>query len=175
MPSSSCRFALFSLSFAMVLSLGGCGSVLTQTTSDAAGVAAAGISSAVTKNGSVTAAIGLGVQSLASSGLNIVERRVHHREQANIAQAAGALAVGQVASWSVDHTIPIEPDESGRVTVSQVYGGALFTCKDIVFSVDHAAKSGPVHNFYVTTICKNGDTWEWAQADPATSRWSGLQ
>lgn len=175
MASGVQDFAKLALLLGVLLNLAGCGSVLTQSTSDAAGVAGAGIASAVTHNGSVAAAIGLGVQSIASSGLGFVERRVHHREQERIAEAAGPLPVGAVAPWHVVHTIPIEPDQHGEVTVSQVFGGSLFACKEIVFSVDHRDKAGTRRHFYVTTICRDDGRWHWAEAEPATSRWGALQ
>ncbi|MDD2862118.1 MAG: hypothetical protein PHI71_13760 [Acidiphilium sp.] len=169
---------LVPLTFAL-LALSGCGSVLTQSTSDAAGVAGAGIASAVTTNGSVTAAIGLGVQSVAASGLGYVERDVHHKEQQKIADAAGPLAPGAVAPWSVTHVIPIEDDQHGEVSVSQQFGGTLFPCKEVVFSVDHVRTVHGVKtdrpDYYVTTICRERGIWRWAQAEPATARWGTLQ
>jgi hypothetical protein len=171
--------AKLALLFGLLLSLDGCGSVLTQSTSDAAGVAGAGIASAVTHNGSIAAAIGLGVQSVASSGLGFVERRVHHREQDQIAEAAGPLPVGGIAAWHVVHIIPIEADQHGEVSVSQAFGGNLFACKEIVFSVNHKRKIKGIislhQHFYVTTICEDNGKWHWAEAEPATSRWGALQ
>ncbi len=159
----------------LLLALSGCGSVLTEGTSDAAGVAGAGVASAVTSNGTVTAAIGLGVQSLAASGLRLVEKRVHGREQDEIAAAAGPLPVGGVAPWQISHTIPIEGDEHGKVSVSRVIGGGDLSCKEIVFSVDRIRAHQPQRAFFVTTICRDGTAWKWASAEPATSRWGSLQ
>lgn len=159
----------------LLFGLAGCGSVLTEGTSDAAGVAGAGIASAVTSNGAVTAAIGLGVQSAAATGLGFVERRVHRAEQDRIATAAGALSVGRVASWQVSHDIPIEDDEQGEVSVSRTFGTGPLECKEIVFSVDHPRRKVPDRRFYVTSICRDGAAWRWASAEPATSRWGTLQ
>ena len=160
---------------ALLLALSGCGSVLTEGTSDAAGVAAAGIASAVTRNGTVTAAIGLGVTSVASAGLQFAERRVHRAEQDEIAASAGTLPVGGVAPWAISHDIPIEADEHGEVAVSRVIGTGDLTCKEIVFSVDHPAQPAPQRAFYVTQICRDGAVWKWASAEPATARWGSLQ
>ncbi len=159
----------------LLLAEAGCGSVLTEGTSDAAGVAGAGVASAVTSNGTVTAAIGLGVQSLAASGLRLVEKRVHAREQDRIAAAAGPLPVGGVAPWQVSHSIPIEDDKHGEVSVSRVIGGGDLACKEIVFSVDRIRAHRPQRTVFVTTICRDGDGWKWASAEPATSRWGALQ
>ena len=162
------------LACCLLLALAGCGSVLTEGASDAAGVAGAGLAGAVTRNGAVTAAIGLGVQSAAASGLGYLERRVHRTEQDRIAAVAGALSPGAVAPWQVSHTIPIESDEGGEVSVSREFGG-LLACKEIVFSVDHLKRTPPQRRFYVATVCRDGGTWRWADAEPATSRWGTLQ
>jgi hypothetical protein len=159
----------------LLLGLSSCGSALTEGSSDAAGVAGAGIASAVTNNGAVTAAIGLGVQSAAATGLGFVERRVHGAEQNQIAMTAGALQVGGVAPWSVSHEIPIENDEHGEVGVSRVITEDPLACKEIVFSVDRIRKHQPSRDFYVADICRDGTQWRWATAEPATSRWGSLQ
>ncbi len=172
---SAVRLVRIGLIPALLLAQAGCGSVLTEGTSDAAGVAGAGVASAVTSNGTVTAAIGLGVQSLAASGLRLVEKRVHRREQDLIAAAAGPLPVGGVAHWQVSHTIPIEDDEHGDVSVSRVIGAGDLLCKEVVFSVDHLRAHRPQRAFYVTTICRDGAAWRWASAEPATARWGSLQ
>ena len=159
----------------LLLGLAGCGSVLTEGTSDAAGIAGAGIASAVTSNGAVAAAVGLGVQSLAATGLGFTERRVHRTEQDRIAAVAGGLPVGGVAPWQVSHVIPIEADERGMVSVSRTFGGGPLACKEIVFSVDHLQGKQPERRFYVASVCRDGETWRWASAEPATSRWGTLQ
>ena len=159
----------------ILLSLSGCGSVITATTSDVAGVAGAGVGSAITNNGAVTAAIGLGVQSVASAGLRLVERRVHRTEQNRIAAAAAALPVGGVASWNVEHDLPIEDDEHGQVAVSRQISADPLDCKEIVFSVDTVEDHKPTRAFYVAAICRDGDAWHWASAEPATARWGSIQ
>jgi len=168
--SSACFSAL------ALLALTGCGSVLTETTSTVAGVAGAATGAAITKNATVAAAIGLGVNSLAAEGLRYAERRVHKTEQDNIARIAGVLPVNAVAPWSVSHDIPIEPDEGGEVVVSREFGALGLRCKEIVFSVDERTKRhGLVRSFYTANICQDGRAWRWASAEPATSRWGPLQ
>lgn len=166
--------------------LAGCGSVLTEGAGDAAGIAGAGIAGAVSKDATVGAAIGLGVRSVASFGLHYAERRVHRVEQDRIAAAAGALPDGGAGVWSVSHTLPIEADEHGELVVTRILaarpdGGAGFTCKEIVFSVEHdqadPAQSGPASGtgFYTATVCLDGGIWKWASAEPAVERWGSLQ
>ena len=166
--------------FACLSTLPACGSLLTEGTADVAGVAAAGAASSVTRSAAGAAAVGLVVQSLAEEGLKHVERRVHRTEQESIAQAAGPLPDGAVAAWSVDHSLPIEADEAGQVVVARSFGVADFRCKDIVFSVDTKDRNtkngaGPHRAFYTATICRDGQAWHWASAEPATERWGTLQ
>ena len=158
-----------------VLVVCSCGAVLTQGTADVSGVAGAGVASAVTSNGAVTAAIGLGVTSLASAGLGYVERRIHRAEQDRIAAAAGPLPVGAVANWQVWHDIPIERDEHGRVAVSRIISAGDLDCKEIVFSVEQIHKVAVRRAFYLSDICRDGIRWKWALAEPATTRWGALQ
>jgi uncharacterized protein YceK len=162
------RFILLSV----CLALSGCGSLLTQGTSDVAGVVGAGAASAVTRNAALATGIGLGVQAGAQAGLQYVERKVHKVEQDAIAHAAGPLAVGQVGDWAVTHTLPVEADEHGEVTVTRVLGGGAFACKDVIFSVDEEKGK---RSLYVTSVCRDQGAWRWAMSDPATERWGALQ
>ena len=160
---------------AAVLPLAGCNSLLTESTADAAGVAGAGVAGAVTKNATVGAAIGLGVATAANAGLLYVERRVHTLEQDEIAAAAGPLPPGGIATWRYTQGRPIEPPQHGEVTVSRAFGGADFACKDIVFSVDQGDGADRTRQFFTATICRDGQVWRWATAEPATARWGSLQ
>ncbi len=158
----------------LLLGLSGCGSFLSATTGDVAGIAGGGIASAVTKSPAVATGIGLGVGSAANAGLAYAERRVHRTEQDRIAAAAGGLEPGQVAPWRVVHSIPIEPDEHGEVTVTSETGGAI-RCKAIIFSVAEETDGKPDPSFYTASVCGNGTVWRWALAEPATERWGSLQ
>ncbi len=161
---------------ASALLLPGCGSLLTAGTADLAGIAGAGAASSVTKSAAAAAAIGLGVQSLASEGLKYAERSVHRSEQEAIAAAAGPLEPGAVGTWSVVHRVPIEEDEAGQVSVSRSFGAGSVHCKEVVFSVERTRRDVVTERaFYLTTICRRGDEWRWAAAEPATERWGSLQ
>jgi hypothetical protein len=155
--------------------LSGCGSVLTASTSDIAGIAGAGIANAVTKSPAAATGIGLGVAAGANLGLQYVERDVHRAEQDQIAQAAGPLTPGVVGHWSVTHTIPIEDNEHGDLVVTRLVGADDFNCKEIVFSVDTMERKVPNRAFYTATVCQDGANWKWASAEPATARWGSLQ
>lgn len=157
------------------VALSGCGSVLTATTSDVAGIAGAGVASAVTKSPTAAAGIGLGIAASANAGLQYVEREVHRAEQDRIAAVAGRLQPGVVGHWDVSHTILVEDDEHGDLVVTRLIGSANFACREIVFSVDTIEKKVPHRAFYTATVCQDGSVWKWASAEPATARWSALQ
>lgn len=158
-----------------LVGLAGCGSLLTETSADVAGIAGAGAANAVTKSPALATGIGLGVQAGARAGLQYVERRVHGTEQDRIAAAAGPLPVGAVGTWSVRHRLPIEDDEHGQVVVTRALGGGDMLCKEIIFSVDRQTKEGLHRAFYTASVCRDGLAWRWASAEPATARWGALQ
>jgi hypothetical protein len=155
--------------------LAGCSSLLTESAGAGAGVAGAGIAGAVTKNAAVTSGIGLGVNAAALAGVKALEKRVHRTEQDEIAAAAGPLAVGATAPWVATHRVPIERSEHGELTVSRLIQAGDLDCKEVVFSVERGTKAGRDKSFYTTTICRDGEVWRWATAEPATSRWGALQ
>jgi hypothetical protein len=155
--------------------LGGCTSILAEGASAGAGVASASIAHGVTNNAGVTTGIGLGVQAAARASVQYAERKLHQAEQDRIAATAGILTIGAVGHWQIAHDIPIEANEQGDVTVSRILGGTGFTCKEIVFSVDHSEKNGTTREFYTATICRDDGKWKWATAEPATERWGALQ
>lgn len=167
---------LVTLGITLVL-LSGCTSMLSETTSAGAGIAGTAIASKVTDNATVATGIGLGVQAAASAGLKYVERQTRGEEQDAIASAAGPLQVGEVAEWTVAHTVPIAPDAYGQVTVSRLISGLQHDCKEIVFSTIDREADDPERErqFYISTICQDGNYWRWAAAEPATARWGALQ
>jgi hypothetical protein len=119
----------------------------------------------------------LGAVAAARAGVQYTQRIVHTDTQDKIAAVAGPLAVGAVAPWVVTHSIPLEEDEKGRVTVSRTISSGALDCKEIVFSVDRdATKDRPADSaFYVASVCRDGAKWKWASAEPATPRWGSLQ
>ncbi len=169
----SCFSRIF---FSMALfGLGGCSSVLVGTTQEVAGLAGTGIATSVTHSATVAAGIGLGVAAVATAGLQYEERHVHSYEQDRIAEAAGTIGAGAAGPWSVSHSLPIESDEHGQVAVVRAIGGPSIDCKEIVFSVDTEEHQQPQRAFYTATVCRDGGTWKWASAEPATERWGSLQ
>jgi hypothetical protein len=158
-------------------SLSGCSSLYSESATAGAGIAGAAVAGSVTRNAAVATGIGLGVVAAAQAGVQYTERVVHRNTQDGIAKVAGPLDVGAIAPWSVTHTVPIEDDEHGRVTVSRTISAGALDCKEIVFSVDtDAKKDKPASSaFYVASICRDGTNWKWASAEPATGRWGALQ
>jgi surface antigen len=156
-----------------LLLLPGCSSLLTQ--SAGAGVAAAGVSNALTTNSAVTAGIGLGAQAGITALQKYLSRRLHQGEQDNIAAAVAKLRPGQEAAWKIAYRIPIA-NEHGDVTVTRIIKTPLTICKEVAFTViDGNAPSSP-RGLYITSACAQPDgTWKWAQAEPATARWGFLQ
>jgi len=168
---------LVALSLAFASALSGCSSFYTEGATAGAGIAGAALAAKVTSNAAVATGIGLGAVVAARAGVQYSERVVHRNTQDGIAKIAGPLEVGAIAPWSVTHSMPIEDDEHGRVTVSRTISAGALDCKEIVFSVDHiATKNVPASSaFYVASICRDGENWKWASAEPATERWGALQ
>ncbi|MFL9992437.1 hypothetical protein SAMN05444172_3633 [Burkholderia sp. GAS332] len=169
--------ALVALAVAISSALSGCSSLYTEGATAGAGVAGAALAAKVTRNAAVATGIGLGAVAAARAGVQYSERVVHKNTQDGIAKIAGPLDVGAIAPWSVTHSVPIEDDEHGRVTVSRTISTGALDCKEIVFSVDQTATQNvPASSaFYVASICRDGDNWKWASAEPATERWGALQ
>jgi hypothetical protein len=166
------RFALVA---PWVVVTSGCSSLFDEGAATAAGVAGAAVAEGVTQNSAVAAGIGLGVLAAAQTGVNAVKRNYHGDEQDQIADIAGGLDVGQVAQWQSRHTIKLEPDEQGKVTVSRIISATELSCKEIVFSVDRVENAVTLSSFYVATICRDAVKWRWATAEPATARWGTLR
>ena len=160
---------------ALGIAVAGCGSVVNTGAGELAGIAGAAVAGAVTSNPGVAAGIGLGAQAGARAGVQHWQREVHRASQERIAQAAGPLKVGQVATWQTEHRAPLERGEQGRVTVSRVVSVTALECKEIVFSVDSEHEGAPRSAFYVAMVCRDGTRWRWASAEPSTQRWGGLQ
>lgn len=155
--------------------LGGCSSFLQQGAGAVAGVGGAAVAASVTSDAAVATGIGVGVQSLAQAGVQRAQRAVHTTLQDRIATVAGGLSMGEVGKWEVVHPVPIEPASRGEVTVSRTIGARALDCREIVFSVENGPRTESSRGFYVAMICRDGERWKWASAEPATERWGSLQ
>jgi hypothetical protein len=168
---------LVALAVIVSSALSGCSSLYSEGAVAGAGIAGASVASKVTSNAAVATGIGLGAVAAARAGVQYSERVVHRNTQNSIAQAAGPLDIGAVAPWSITHSFPIEDDEHGRVTVSRLISTGALDCKEIVFSIDQTAKQNTPasSSFFIASICRDGQNWRWASAEPATERWGALQ
>jgi hypothetical protein len=155
--------------------LPGCQALLTEGTSTVAGIGGASIADSVGANAATTTGIGLGVQAIGRAGLQYAQRVTHRAAQDRIAATAGPLPVGGVGDWATNHAVPVEPNERGQVAVSRVISTGALECKEIVFSVDSGPVERPRRGFYIAAVCRDGETWKWASAEPATERWGSLQ
>lgn len=176
-PRRRRTLSLTLLAAAASLACSACSSLYSEGAQTTAGIGGAAIASKVTNNAAVATGIGLGAVAAAKAGVQYSERVVHTNTQDSIAKSAGPLDVGAVAPWSIKHSFPIEDDEHGRVTVSRAISTGALDCKEIVFSVDHDATKDKAASsaFYVASVCRDGETWKWASAEPATQRWGALQ
>lgn len=150
-----------------LLAVAGC-SALSGLAGGVAGIA----SGAATGNPAVGVAVGIGVNAVVDESIKTVLRRWSHEEQTAIAEAAGAMEVGERRDWAVTHAIPYN-DTSGQVTVTRVFSTPLAPCKEALFWTT-GGRDAHTQRF-VTTVCRTEDGWKWALAEPATARWGALQ
>ena len=158
-----------------LLALPGCQALLTEGTSTVAGIGGASLAQGVGANAATSTGIGLGVQAVGRAGLQYAQRVTHRAAQDRIAAAAGPLPVGGVGGWATDHAVPVEPNERGQVAISRVISTGPLECKEIMFSVDGGRGERLRRGFYVAAVCRDGEAWKWASAEPATERWGSLQ
>lgn len=147
------------------LLLGGCRSV-----SDIAGLAVGGGAGVATGNPVLGFAVGVGARAAVDELRGYVVRSRHGGEQDAIADAAGAAPVGVAVPWEVRHTIPIG-NTRGELAVAREFATPLTTCREVVFSVQDGAE----RSLFVTALCRRGDRWKWAAAEPAVGRWGVIQ
>lgn len=158
-----------------LLFLGGCQSLLQEGSADVAGVGGAALATTVTNNAAVATGIGLGVRSGVRAGLEYALRKAQGAEQQSIANAAGPLRIGQVANWRSEQETHLIPDRAGEVTAVREIGVEPLKCREIIFSVVEGERAKQKRSFYTAAICREGQGWAWASAEPATARWGALQ
>ena len=154
-----------------------------------------GISGAVVGAGAGTASgnpgVGIAVAIAVKTAIDAVQRKFdrywQREEQDSIAAQIGALDVGAQSPWQVRHIVPYE-DKQGQVRVLRAFSTPLADCKEALFTLedeqagtDPAAAEPPQPSAppqppqqYLTTVCKNGEGWRWALAEPAVRRWGTL-
>ena len=135
-----------------------------------AGVAAGAGAGAGAANPAVGIAVGIAVRSATRVLTNYIDRTRATGEQDAIADAAGTAPIGAPRAWEIRHTIPIG-NERGDLEAVREYKTPLTTCRDIVFTV----VDGDERDILTTTLCRHGERWRWAAAEPAVDRWGYLQ
>ena len=145
--------------------LGGCSFV-----SDVAGLAAGGGAGAATANPAIGFAVGISVRAGVDELGRYVTRRRHGGEQDAIADAAGTAPLNELRPWRIRHTIPIG-NAHGTLAAVRETVTPLATCREVLFTVEGEGSGTP----FATSICRNGDQWRWAAAEPAVPRWGLLQ
>jgi hypothetical protein len=153
----------------LLLMLGACSSI-----GPVSGAVVGVATGAGTANPVVGYAAGIGTQAAVDTLVKYVSRKRQQHEQDEIAATVGKLAPGQTVPWKIEHDIPIG-NEHGEVTVADSIDNALARCKEVVFTVIDGDKPDSPRGIFVTTACAQGETWKWAEAEPATQRWGTLQ
>ena len=137
---------------------------------DVAGVIAAGTTGSASANPAVGIAVGIAVRSGVNALVKYIVRKRRTGEQDAIAEAAGAAPIGAARAWEIRHFIPIGNTRGQLEPVREIVT-PLATCREIVFTI----VDGDDREVYTTTLCREGETWRWAAAEPAVDRWGFLQ
>lgn len=150
------------------LLLGGCsslGGIVGGVSGTTTGIA--------TGNAAVGYAVGVGIRAVVDSTVKYVQRSMSRAEQDSIAATAGAIPVGTVADWKVEHALPFGiGDAEGQVQVTRIIDNVLTDCREVAVTVGD--KKDLV--LLITTACRQpGGRWGWAGAEPAVERWGALQ
>lgn len=163
------------LVLALLLPLGGlisgCGMV-----ADASGIATGGAVGAITANPVVGYSVGMGARAAVNAGVKYAMRSLHQDQQDAIAAVAGWMEPGETKLWRVDNNLPFGyADADGAVQVTRMIDTPLATCKEILVTVEDGKGAKATRDILVATICRKGDGWKWATAEPAVKRWGFLQ
>ncbi len=158
------RLAVRLAALALLPLLAGC-----AVASDVAAVGAAAVAGSATGNPAVGLAVGIGVRAGVEELRRYVVRRRQAGEQDAIASVAGAAPLNEPRLWEIRHTVPIG-NQRGELAVVREFATPLATCREVVFSVVDDTRE-----LFATTLCREGDRWAWAAAEPAVERWGFLQ
>lgn len=152
---------------ATALLLGGC-----SGTGDLAGAITGTAAAAGTANPALGAAVGIGTRAVVDYAWRIATRRWHTTEQQALAATVGEMAPGEIRGWEARHTLSIGT-QRGLVRLVRAMETPLATCKEALFSVERGGTDLP--RWYLVQVCQQGAGWAWANAEPATQRWTSLQ
>jgi hypothetical protein len=150
----------------LLLLLGGCTSL-----SSIIGVATGAAAGGATANPAIGFGVGVASAALSDYAIKTVTRHWHQGEQDAIAATAGPLPPGTTAPWAVHHSLPIG-NEHGQLQIVRDIPNPLAPCKQVLFSV---AEGKQPPDWYSADMCRQGERWKWATAEPAVERWGFLQ
>lgn len=141
-----------------------------SSASQIAGAVTGGVVGVSTGNPALGFAVAVATDAGTSYTFRYVARVRQGAEQDAIAQVAGTLPIGTRAGWKIEHSIPIG-DEHGQLQVIRAIDSPLAACREVAFSVEE----DKTRAWFITSICKQAETWKWAAAEPAVERWGFLQ
>lgn len=156
------------LALAASLGLAGCQS---SSIGPATGAVVGTLSGAATANPVAGFAIGVTVQAAVDATVKYVLREWKNDQQNIMANAVGALPIGEVRQWQIKRALPVG-NERGSIQAVRDIETPLAHCREVLFTValEGAAPA------YASTICQRQDgQWKWAAAEPSVARWTGLQ
>ncbi|WP_183006059.1 hypothetical protein [Achromobacter sp. UMC71] len=157
------------LALGAALGLAGCQS---SSIGSATGAIVGTASGAATANPVAGYAIGISVQAAVDATVKYVLREWKNDQQNVMANAAGQLTPGQVRQWQIRRWLPVG-NEQGSIQVVREIDTPLARCREVLFTV--TVDKAPTEA-YISQICLQQDgQWKWAAAEPAVTRWNGLQ
>ena len=152
------------------LAVGAC-----STASAVAGAVVGASTGAATANPIVGYAVAVGVNAGLDELQKYIARDRQGAEQDAIASAVGQMQPGESRPWKIVHTIPMFDDEHGEMQVVRVIDTPLTQCREVLFTVDRGRPPHLHRTPYTTDACLDTRGWAWAEAEPATERWSYFQ
>lgn len=147
----------------------GCSSV-GPLTGAAAGVA----TGTATANPAIAYGVAVSVNAATDASIKYASRKWAASEQDALATAVGRLSDRTPSlNWSLERLMGIAKAR-GTVVLVRTFTTPLATCREAILTVQDAdaPKIAPGYSIYA---CQNGDTWQWANAEPAVPRWGNLQ
>jgi uncharacterized membrane protein len=157
------------LALASVVLLAGC-----NTVPEITGLVSGGVAGAATGSPAVGFLVGVAADAATGAAFTYITRTWRGVEQDAIARTAADVPEGGQVPWKVEHSVPIG-DEHGQLRVVRAIDSPLAQCKEIAFSVDEGSGDKLKRAWFITTLCKQDQTWKWAAAEPAVERWGFLQ
>ena len=104
-----------------------------------------------------------------------VVRMRQRKEQNQIAETAGRMAVGETTSWKVAYINPFFANHHGELQILRNIDTPIAQCKEVLFILDSEKTPRGAGIPYTADICHDTRGWKWATAEPTVRRWNYLQ